>query len=294
MEFEEKLEKYQKDVNDYLNASIPSEHRYIGTVLNSMRYSLFAGGKRLRPILMLGTAEIFNCPSKYVMPYAAAIEMIHTYSLIHDDLPGMDNDNYRRGKPTNHKVYGTGMAILAGDGLLNFAYEHMLEFACKNKDCKYIQAALEIAHGAGIYGMVGGQAVDIENSGKSISRELMDFMHENKTGALIKAAVRSAAIISGANVDDLKRLSDYGSDLGLAFQIIDDILDITGDEKRLGKKTGSDTANNKATYVSMYGVEKSRSIAIELTQDAICILEYYNQRAEFLSKLTGYLLNRDF
>lgn len=294
MDFDTELKQYQNDINDYLDKTIPSDDKHIGTILSSMRYSVFAGGKRLRPVLMLGTAEIFDCPFENIMPYAAGIEMIHTYSLIHDDLPGMDDDDYRRGKPTNHRVYGTGMAILAGDGLLNFAFEHMLEHAYKNNGGKYVKAVLEIAHASGIHGMIGGQSVDIENTGKPMSMELIKYMHKNKTGALIKAAVKSSAIISGADDDDIKRLGLYGSNLGLAFQIIDDILDVCGDDKKLGKDTGSDASNNKATYVSLYGIEKSKDAAASLTEKAICALKHYGDRAQFLYKLTDYLLKRDF
>jgi len=294
MEFNLKLKTHQENINKYLDSIIPSEHKYIKTILDSMRYSIFAGGKRLRPVLMLGIGELYDCPEDHIMPYAASIEMIHTYSLIHDDLPAMDNDDYRRGRLTNHKVFGEGMAILSGDALLNYAFENMLEFASLKKEFKYIDAAFEIARASGIHGMICGQVVDLENENKTIGKELMDYMHSKKTGALIIASVRAGAIISGASPDDLSILTSYAQKLGLAFQIIDDILDIVGDEKKLGKKTGSDIKKNKATYVSMLGLEKSREMAKELSYEALDHIKIFNDRGQFLIELTEYLLNRDF
>lgn len=294
MEFNEKQKSLQDTVNRYIDTIIPKGNMFIGKVLDSMRYSIFAGGKRLRPILMLGVGEIFDCPEEKLLPYAASMEMIHTYSLIHDDLPAMDNDDFRRGKLTSHKVYGEAMAVLTGDGLLNFAFEHMLEFACKMNDMKYTQAALEIAQASGIRGMIGGQVVDIEYTGKKVSKETMEYMHENKTGALITASVKAAAIISEAAQDDLIRLTSYAHDLGLAFQIIDDILDVIGNDKKLGKKTGSDINNQKSTYVSMYGIEKSREFARQLSDSALNRIKHYDKKAVFLKQLTIFLLNRDY
>jgi geranylgeranyl diphosphate synthase, type II len=294
MDFNEKFKFIQNNINTYIDQLIPKQHQFLDKLFNSMRYSLLAGGKRLRPVLMLGVGEIFDCPLDDIMPFAASIEMIHTYSLIHDDLPAMDNDDYRRGRLTNHKIYGDAMAILAGDGLLNYAFENMLQFASQKNNMKYIKAAYEIGRAAGVYGMIGGQAVDVENEGHVISKEVMDFMHNNKTGALITASVTSGAIISEAGADDLARLSDYAHDLGLAFQIIDDILDVIGDEKKLGKKTGSDSINEKATYVSMYGIDKSKEIAKQLSERAINRIQYYGDKALFLKQLTEFLLNRDY
>lgn len=294
MDFNARLKAFQSEINNYLDKVLHCDEGYLDTIISSMRYSLFAGGKRLRPVLALGTGEIFGCPKEHIMPFAAGIEMIHTYSLIHDDLPAMDNDDYRRGKPTNHRVYGEGLAVLAGDGLLNLAFEHMLEFAFNMNDARFVKATIEIAHASGINGMIGGQAVDIQNSGKIISKDVMEYMHVNKTGALIKAPVRAAAIISGAEKSDLDRLTIYAGKLGLAFQIIDDILDVVGDKNKLGKSTGSDESNDKSTYVSMYGVEKAREIAKNLTQEALDNINYYGSRAEFLSSLTLYLLDRDY
>jgi geranylgeranyl diphosphate synthase type II len=294
MEFKEKIKYYQDVINEYIEASIPSNHKYINTILSAMRYSIFAGGKRLRPILMLGVGEIYGCPIEDILPFAGGIEMIHTYSLIHDDLPAMDNDDYRRGKPTNHKVFGEGMAVLAGDALLNFAFELMLSYAASKKNVKYTKAALEIASSSGIYGMIGGQVVDIEHEGIETDRETMDFCHNCKTGALISASVMAGAIISNAPEKDIPHLSCFARNLGLAFQIVDDILDVTGDESKLGKKTGSDEKMNKSTYVTMYGVEQSRKIAQELTLKARENLKALGYETEFLQNLTDYLLCREY
>jgi len=294
MSFPHKLKLYQQSVEEYLNKIVFSNCKYTENIIDSMRYSLFAGGKRLRPVLMLAVGEIFDCPQEDIMPFAASMEMIHTYSLIHDDLPAMDNDSYRRGKLTNHMVYGEGMAILAGDGLLNLAYEHMLETAGKKRDFKYVLAGYEIARSSGVFGMIGGQAVDISSQNKNIDWEIMEYMYDNKTGALISASVRAGAIISGASEEDLQRLTHYSRNLGRAFQIIDDILDVTGYEKKLGKSTGSDLKNNKATYVSMAGIERAKSDARELSNTALQYISYYGEKASFLKDLTLYLLNREY
>lgn len=294
MTFNEKLKKYQETINDYLDMIIPADSKYINSILDSMRYSVFAGGKRLRPILMLGTGEIFGCSEDIILPFAAGLEMIHTYSLIHDDLPAMDDDDYRRGKLTNHKVYGEGMAVLSGDALLNFAFEHMLSFAASKGDIKFTKASLEIAVSSGIYGMIGGQVIDIEHENKPMDGETLKFMHSCKTGALIKASVRCGAILSGAGERDMEMLTNYGTNVGLAFQIIDDILDVAGNEKKLGKKTRSDIKKNKPTYVSLYGIEKSRKAAADLTADAMSSLEGFGTQAGFLRDLTEYLLGRDY
>lgn len=294
MDINDRIKYYREMVESYLAGLIPEEDGQLKTIIGSMRYSLFAGGKRLRPVLMLGTGEIYGCHEEDILPFAGSIEMIHTYSLIHDDLPAMDDDDYRRGKPTNHRIYGEGMAVLSGDGLLNLAYETMMGQVLLKKDLKYAAAAYEIARGAGIFGMVGGQAVDIENEGQKVDRETMDFCYKNKTGALITASIRAGAIISGASEGDMDILSEFGRYLGLAFQITDDILDAVGDEAKMGKSTGSDQKDNKPTYVSMYGVESSREVASKLTDDALKQLKYFGNRAEFLTGLTKFLLLREF
>lgn len=294
MDFNQRYIDLQETINAYIGSVIPKEHEFIGSILDSMKYSLFAGGKRLRPILVLGVGEIFEASYEDLLPFCAGIEMIHTYSLIHDDLPSMDNDDYRRGRLTNHKVYGDALAILTGDGLLNLAFEHMLSYSCTKNETRFLHAVYEIAKSSGIYGMIGGQVIDIENTGKTLNRDTMDFMYNCKTGALISASVKCGAILSGAGYDDIERLSEYAHDLGLAFQIIDDILDVAGDETVMGKKTGSDANNGKSTYVSIYGVERSREIARDLSNNALKKIEFYNERAAFLSKLTLLLLDRDY
>lgn len=294
MNFEKELLYRQNKINDYIENIIPSESKYIQNIISSMRYSLLAGGKRLRPILLIGTGEIFNCNEEDLYPFAAAIEMIHTYSLIHDDLPSMDNDDFRRGKPTNHKVYGDAIALLAGDGLLNLSYEHMLSFLSLKNEARFVKAAQEIAKAAGINGMIGGQVVDIENEGKDIDENLMEYMHNNKTGALITASVRCGAIIGEGSCEDVEKLTRYAKYLGLAFQIVDDILDVIGDSEKLGKKSGRDLKNKKTTYVTMYGLEKAKEKAENLTKNAIDEIESFGEKAIFLKELTLYLLDREY
>lgn len=294
MDFNQKYDMLQETINNYIDSIIPKEYKSIGRILDSMRYSLFAGGKRLRPILMLAVGEVFNAQVKDLLPFCAGIEMIHTYSLIHDDLPAMDNDDYRRGRLTNHKVYGEALAILSGDGLLNYAFEHMLSYCSIRNEERFIRAAYEIAKSSGIYGMIGGQVIDIENTGKLLCRDVLDSMYEGKTGALISASIKCGAILSGAGYDDIERLSGYAHDLGLAFQIIDDMLDVIGDEARMGKKTGSDANNGKTTYISICGLDESRNIARSLSNSALKKIEFYQEKAAFLSKLTHFLLHRDY
>ncbi|HBM79853.1 MAG: polyprenyl synthetase family protein [Clostridiales bacterium] len=294
MDINKRIIEISNSVGDYLKKIIPSEHKYINTILNSMRYSTFAGGKRLRPVLMIGSSELFGCPAADVMPFAASIEMIHTYSLIHDDLPAMDNDDYRRGKLSNHKVFGEGMAILTGDALLNFAFENMVEYAYQKNQRKYVRAAFEISRAAGIYGMIGGQVVDLECENKKISEDILKYMYNNKTGALIKAAIRSGAIIAGAGEDDIEKLTRYGENLGFAFQIVDDILDVIGDRKTMGKETGSDEVNKKATYVSMHGIKESMKMARFLSEKAMEDIDYFGQKAEFLKGVADLLLSRNY
>lgn len=294
MDIDGRIEHYRKMVECYLGSALPERAGMLNPITRCMRYSLFAGGKRIRPLLMLGTGEIYGADEYDILPFAGCIEMIHTYSLIHDDLPGMDDDDLRRGKPTNHRVFGEGMAILAGDGLLNLAYETMLSEVEAKRDLKYASAAYEIAKGAGIYGMVGGQAVDIDSSGKRVDRDTVEFMHNNKTGALITASVTAGAIISEAPTEDIRLLADYGRCLGLAFQITDDILDAVGEAEKVGKSVGSDERENKPTYVSIYGVERSKRIAADLTDEALGRLDKFGFRAEFLRSVTRRLLVREF
>jgi len=259
---------------------------------DAMKYSLMAGGKRLRPVLLMAAADSVGANGDNFVTTGAAIEMIHTYSLIHDDLPAMDNDDYRRGKLTNHKVYGDGIAILAGDGLLTLAFEVMLRQ--KNADSTaLLKVVKEMSEAAGPNGMVGGQAIDLLSEGKSISMEELREMHMGKTGALFKAAIRSGAILGGATQKQLDALTLYAEKFGLAFQITDDILDVEGDEKNLGKPVGSDAKNQKSTYVTLTSLEEAKKLAIQTVDEAVGALDDFGEEAEFLRELATYLISRN-
>lgn len=265
-----------------------------GVLKDAMSYSLMAGGKRLRPALCLMSAGMFGDIS-HALDIACALEMIHTYSLIHDDLPAMDNDVLRRGKPTNHVVFGEATALLAGDGLLNLAFEVMLT-AAKNgreKGLDYIAAMKIVANAAGVKGMIAGQTADLEFEGKDVDADVLHHIHERKTAAMIKASVTAGAALMGADEDDIKALGTYGDHIGLVFQIVDDILDEVGDEKKLGKSIGKDKDADKLTFARAYGIQASRGIAAEKTEQAIAVLERFGQRAGELKALAQFLLERD-
>lgn len=295
MSFKSSL-KYRVDyIEKLLKEHIPEEKGYQKTIFEAMNYSLKAGGKRLRPILTLEACRIVGGNEEDVIPFAIAIEMIHTYSLIHDDLPALDNDDLRRGVPTNHKVYGDAMAILAGDGLLNYAFEIMLSSSIgKENPAKYLNAINEIAKSSGVYGMIGGQVVDIESEDKKIEMEKLDFIHLNKTAAIIVGCMRAGAIIGDATEEQLENITKYATNIGLSFQIADDILDITGDESKLGKKVGSDIDNNKSTYPSLIGLEKSKEIANDLINEAKTRISNIKGDTEFLNDLAEYIVARDY
>lgn len=271
-------------IDNNLASFLPVENEYNKEILSSMKYSLTAGGKRLRPILLLAANNIFNGNELEALPFACAVEFIHTYSLIHDDLPGMDNDDLRRGKPTNHKVYGEGMAIIAGDGLLNSAFEIMLDDYIKANNYNRILAFKEIANGAGINGMIAGQAMDI-NPDLNLTKDMLNYIHEYKTGALINSSIKAGALIGGANDNDLKLLEIFGRNLGLAFQIKDDLLDIYGDSKTMGKPVGSDAKLNKLTYPNLYGEKESTKILKECHFNAITALEPFGDKAKLLGDI---------
>ncbi|WP_027406245.1 polyprenyl synthetase family protein [Anaerovibrio sp. RM50] len=264
------------------------------TLCESMKYSLTAGGKRLRPILVMAAADAIGAKGTDFIHIACAIEMIHTYSLIHDDLPAMDNDDYRRGKLTNHKVYGDGIAILAGDALLTQAFEVMLRQDNLPADV-LLKVVKEMSIGAGPNGMVGGQAIDLEAEGKqkSLSLEELKKMHAGKTGALFRAAIRSGAIVAGASDKELAALTTYADCFGLAFQITDDILDVIGDEAVIGKPVGSDERNDKSTYVSLTSLEEAKKLAADTVAEAVKALEMFGDKATFLRELVEYLLKRN-
>ena len=294
MEFKDVLKKKIDYIETLLNEYMPKEEGYQQTIMKAMNYSLKAGGKRLRPILTLESCKIVGGKEEDAIPFAMAIEMIHTYSLIHDDLPALDNDDLRRGKPTNHKVFGDGMATLAGDALLNYAFEVMLSSSIDKKDSnKYLKAINEIAKHAGIYGMIGGQVVDVESENKIINKDKLDFIHLNKTAAMIVGCMRAGAIIGGATEDELDRVTKYGKNIGLSFQIVDDILDITGDEEKLGKPIGSDIENHKSTYPSLLGLEKSREIARQLIEEGKSSIDGLSSEIDFLNQLGDYIISRD-
>lgn len=262
-------------------------------IYDSMRYSLLAGGKRLRPILCLATCELIGGTVEMALPAACAIEMIHTMSLIHDDLPAMDNDDYRRGQPTNHKLYGEDIAILAGDGLLAHAFE-LVASQTKNVDPQnLLQVVTRLGRAVGAMGLVGGQVVDLECEGKSdVNVETLNFIHTRKTGALLEACVVCGAILAGATPEDIQRLSRYAQRIGLAFQIIDDILDITSTPEELGKSVGKDVRAQKVTYPRIWGLEASREEAKKLTEAAIAELAPYGEKAEPLRAIAQLIVTR--
>lgn len=294
MEFKQLLKERINYIESLLNNYTPKEEGYQKTIMEAMNYSLKAGGKRLRPILTLESCRIVGGNEEDAIPFAIAIEMIHTYSLIHDDLPALDNDDLRRGKPTNHKVFGEGMATLAGDALLNYAFEVMLSSAIDKEDAnKYLKAINEVAKHAGIYGMIGGQVVDVESENKVIDKDKLDFIHLNKTAAMIIGCMRAGAIVGGADKEALEKITTYAKNIGLSFQIVDDILDIVGEEEKLGKPIGSDLENHKSTYPSLLGLEESRRIANELIDEAKNSIKDLSSEVEFLNQLADYIINRD-
>ncbi|KWT92863.1 polyprenyl synthetase family protein [Candidatus Magnetominusculus xianensis] len=262
-----------------------------GILHESMKYSLLAGGKRIRPVLCLTAYETCGGNGQDIMPQAAAIELIHTYSLIHDDLPAMDDDDLRRGKPTNHVIYGEAMAILAGDGLLTEAFR-MFSNNDKVAPAMLLQAINELSAAAGLFGMVAGQAMDIISEGKAHDKKTLEFIHRNKTAALLKASVRLGGILYNADKAKMDSLTGYGEAIGLAFQIVDDILDVTGTTEELGKPQGSDENKNKMTYPAMYGVERSKAMAKEQIDRALQSVELFGPKALWFKEIANYLLKR--
>ena len=289
--------EYKKLIDEHLLDFLPKIDDNSIAIYDAMKYSLSAGGKRIRSVLLLAACDFCGGDIKSALPYACAIEYIHTYSLIHDDLPAMDDDDLRRGVPTNHKVFGEATAILAGDGLLSSAFEVMskdllLYFDDADKLKSRVRAMYEITKGCGCRGMIAGQIADIEAAGKQCSKKLLDYIHVNKTASLVMAAVKAGAHIGGADKDVLINLTDYAENIGLAFQVADDILDICGDEALLGKKVGADIGKDKPTYPSLYGLEKSKKKLDELTSNAIDILSPYYDNAEFFTDMAKELATR--
>lgn len=293
----ENYNEYKEMINAHLMDFMPGIDTKSSSLYESMKYSLTAGGKRLRSVLLLASCEFAGGNAKDALAFACAMEYIHTYSLIHDDLPAMDNDDLRRGMPTNHKVYGDAIAILAGDGLLTTAFEVMnknmfLYFDDLKELKKRLNAAYTITSNAGVRGMVAGQVSDIEAEHKQCSNEMLEYIHLNKTGALIVAAVRAGLYLGGADETMMKNMTVYAENLGLAYQIADDILDVRGNEAELGKKTGADAQNEKITYVSLNGMEASERKLHELTQNAVDAIADYYDNAEFFRDLVLKLEKR--
>ena len=292
--FDEQLKNRTEYVQNIIYKYCPKEEGHQKIIFEAMNYSLKAGGKRLRPILMLETLKLFGADEKKAYPFMAAMEMIHTYSLVHDDLPAMDNDEYRRGKKTTHKMYGEDMGILAGDGLLNFAYETMsYAVVNSNEPLSAAKAMAVIAKKAGIYGMVGGQTVDVINEGKELDLETIKFIHKLKTAALIEASMMAGAILGGATDEEVSAVEMIAYDIGMAFQIQDDILDVTSTTEILGKPVLSDEKNQKTTYVTLLGLEQSKKDVKEYSNEAVELLKKLNCNNEFLEKLIIKLINRE-
>ena len=294
MGFKEQLKEYQEIINKEIKKYLRREDVPERILNNSMEYSLMAGGKRIRPILVMATYKIFNENIEKCMPYAVAIEMVHNFSLIHDDLPGIDNDDFRHGKPTNHKQFNEATAILAGDGLLNYAYIVVSEDLKKsnNEELKSkIQVFNEFSNA--VDRMIAGEYVDTEYEGKQISDDYLEYIHKNKTGALLRLCVRMGAILAGASDIDLERLTSYSEKIGLAFQIKDDILSEEGDENVLGKPVGNDKELEKCTYVSKYSLDGAKDILEKITKEAIEEISIYGEKAEFLKQLALYIKNRN-
>lgn len=294
IKIEQYLDERKTLVDKALQKFMPRPSGLASDVINAMNYSLFAGGKRVRPILCMAGAEAVGGSTDSVVPVACAIELIHTYSLIHDDLPVMDNDDLRRGKPTNHKVFGEAVALLAGDGLLTLAFNLMAGYGAeKEVEKKALLRVIDlIASAAGYKGMVGGQVVDITYEGKEPDPSVVEYIHRHKTAALIAASVTAGTILAGGNKDEEKSINRYGQQVGLAFQIADDILNIQGDRKIMGKGTGSDKEKGKMTYPSVFGTAESTKIQKELIKNAIESLKGFDNRAEPLRDLARYIINR--
>ena len=294
MNFKEELKKYQEQINQELEKHIRKQKCPEEILNQSMEYSLMAGGKRLRPILVLATYQLFKQDLEKCMPYAVAIEMVHNFSLIHDDLPAIDNDDFRHGKPTNHKQFNEATAILAGDGLLNLAYmvigqdlvnSELEELPQKTKIIKEFSEAIDR--------MIVGEYVDTEWEGRKITPEELQYIHENKTSAFLKLSVRMGAILANSTEQDLEKVTHYAEKIGLAFQIKDDILSEEGDEEILGKPVGNDKRTEKCTYVSQYGLQGAKDILTKITKEAIHELEDFGEKAEFLKELALYIQNRN-
>lgn len=293
MNFKEQMTAKVIEIEEIIKAYMPKEEGPQKLIMEAMNYSVTVGGKRLRPMLMQETFRLFGGEGDVIEPFMAAQEMIHTYSLVHDDLPAMDNDEYRRGKKTTWVAYGEDMAVLAGDGLLNYAFETALKAFGKADALKVAEALKILAGKAGIYGMIGGQVVDVMSEEKKIDMETLLFIHRNKTSALIQSSMMIGAVLAGASKEDVEKIEKIGEDIGLAFQIQDDILDVTSSLEVLGKPVHSDEKNEKTTYITLEGLEKSRKDVEEISHRAIDGLRSFERENQFLNELVEMLIHRE-
>ena len=293
MNFQDELTKRTEEIEEILKSFLPEEKGFARTMAKAMNYSMLAGGKRLRPMLMQETYRLFGGEDRVVEPFMAGMEMIHTHSLIHDDLPALDNDDYRRGRLTTHKVYGEAMGVLSGVALLNYAYETMLRaFSMTEEKDRIIRALTVVADKTGIHGMLGGQSVDVENDGNPLEKEMLDYIYRNKTSALIEASMMTGAILAGADPAEVSAVEEAAYYIGLAFQIQDDILDVTSTDQELGKPVHSDEKNNKVTYVTLFGIQEASRQVEGLSEKALTLLKGLNKNNEFLYLLVEKLINR--
>ena len=293
MNFQDKLKEKTGRAEEVIKKYLPKEEGFAKNMAQAMNYSMLAGGKRLRPLLMEETYRLFGGEETVIEPFMAGMEMIHTHSLIHDDLPAIDNDDYRRGRLTTHKVYGEAMGVLSGAALLNYAYEVMLQaFALTEEKERVIKALTLMANKTGIYGMLGGQSVDVENDGKPLTKEMLDYIYRNKTSALIEAAMMTGAVLAGAEEKEEEIIGEAAGKIGLAFQIQDDILDVTSTEEELGKPVHSDEKNNKVTYVSLFGIQEASEQVKRLSEEAVSLIRGLYQKNEFLCTLIQELVSR--
>ena len=293
MNFQDELKRRTDEIEEMFRSFLPAEEGFARTMAQAMNYSMLAGGKRLRPMLIQETYRLFGGTEKVAEPFMAGMEMIHNHSLIHDDLPALDNDDYRRGRLTTHKVYGEAMGVLSGVALLNYAYETMLQAFSLTEDQDRVICALKVmAEKTGIYGMLGGQSVDVENDGKPLEKEMLDYIYRNKTSALIEASMMTGAILAGADEQQVAVVEEAAGNIGLAFQIQDDILDVTSTDEELGKPVHSDEKNNKVTYVTLFGIEEASRQVELLSEKAIKLLKSLNKNNEFLYLLIEKLINR--
>lgn len=291
--FQDELKQRTEMTEAVIRKYLPKEEGFAKTMAEAMNYSMCAGGKRLRPLLLMETCRMFGGEQALAEPFMAAMEMIHTHSLIHDDLPAIDNDDYRRGRLTTHKVYGEAMGVLSGVALLNYAYETMFRAFETAPDHYGVREAVRImAHKTGLYGMLGGQGVDVENDGKPMDQDMLDYIYRHKTSALIEASMMTGAVLAGADKEQVAVIEKAAGNIGLAFQIQDDILDVTSTSEMLGKPVHSDEKNHKVTYVTLFGIQEASRQVAGLSEEAVALLESLNQKNEFLMELVRYLVSR--